>query len=258
MTIRMVWASVLFFWTTAWGADQREIAVKLTVPDSAWAISIDGVYEVGNELWIISEVSQNPDALGSQVISTVRASIKLAAPDLPVKYFIIGKTWSWENEEPYTFIENLKQVEKDLKSGRILYKKAEAPAGHAAGDSSGPATRGMDPESVLNRTWEWVATIAPAEKITVPNPERYTIRLTDDGKVQARFDCNSGGGEYEISAGRLSFGPMLSTRMACSPDSLYGPYTRDLERVVSFFIEEGSLYLKLQNEGGTMRFRQVP
>ena len=138
MTIRMVWASVLFFWTTAWGADQKEIAVKLTVPDSAWAISIDGVYEVGNELWIISEVSQNRDASGSQVISTVRASIKLA------KYFIIGKTWSWENEEPYTFIENLKQIEKDLKSGRILYKKAEAPAGHAAGDSSGSAAHDMD------------------------------------------------------------------------------------------------------------------
>jgi heat shock protein HslJ len=258
MTIRMVWASVLFFWTTAWGADQKEIAVKLTVPDSAWAISIDGVYEVGNELWIISEVSQNPDALGSQVISTVRASIELAAPDLPVKYFIIGKTWSWENEEPYTFIENLKQVEKDLKSGRILYKKAEAPAGHAAGDSSGSAVHDMDPGSVLNRNWEWVATVAPAEKITVPNPERYTIRLTDDGKVQARFDCNRGGGEYEISAGKLSFGPMMSTRMFCSQDSLDGPYTRDLERVVSFFIEEGDLFLKLPNGGGTMRFRQAP
>jgi heat shock protein HslJ len=59
-----------------------------------------------------------------------------------------------------------------------------------------------------------MATITPVEKITVQNPERYTIHLNSAGKAQIRFDCNRGGGTYEISGGRFSFGPMLSTRMA--------------------------------------------
>jgi len=121
---RVLLALVLLLYTTAWGADEKEIKVKLTVPDAAWAITIDEVHSVGNELWVISTVSRNPDLIGAQVISTVQASLKLAAPDLPLRYFVIGKTWNWKNKEPYTFIENPKQIAKALKSGKLLYKTA--------------------------------------------------------------------------------------------------------------------------------------
>ena len=63
--------------------------------------------------------------MGLQVISTVQASVKLAASDLPVKHIVIGKTWGWENEERYTFIKNLEQIEEDLKCGKLLYGRAE-------------------------------------------------------------------------------------------------------------------------------------
>jgi heat shock protein HslJ len=115
-----------------------------------------------------------------------------------------------------------------------------------------------DPKAILGKTWQWEETITPVEKITVPNPERYTILLTDSGRLQARFDCNRGGGDYKISAGKLSFGPLLSTRAACPPDSLDRPYVKDLERVVSFFIQGGNLYLELPADSGTMRFRPAP
>jgi hypothetical protein len=59
------------------------------------------------------------------VISTVQDSLKLAVPDLPVKNYIIGKAWAWENTEPYTFIKDLKQIEKELESGKLLYKAAK-------------------------------------------------------------------------------------------------------------------------------------
>ena len=82
--------------------------------------------------------------------------------------------------------------------------------------------------------------------------------LMADGKAQVRFDCNRGGGSYHISEGQLSFGPMMSTRMACPPDSLDVPFMRDLQRVASFFVQEGALYLELPNDSGTMQFRQAP
>ena len=69
---------------------------------------------------------------------------------------------------------------------------------------------------------------------------------------------NNGGGNYQISAGKLSFGPLMSTRMACPPGSLDATYTRDLQRVVSFFVQDGDLYLELPVDSGTMRFQPAP
>lgn len=234
---------VLFFCTIAAGTGEKEITVKLTVPDTAWTVAIEEVYNVEGELWVISSVSQNPAVMGVQVISTVQASVKIAVPDLPVKHFIIGKTWAWENTEPYTFITDLKPIEKELQAGKRLYPAAQ---------------RSTDPQLVLNKTWQWESTTTPVEKIDVPNPERYTILLKDEGKIEARFDCNRGGGSYEISAAKLSFGPLMSTRMACPPESLDGPFMRDLQRVVSFFIDDAHLYLELPYDSGTMKFRPAP
>jgi hypothetical protein len=121
MTKRMIWLLVLLFCTTAVSADKKDITVELTVPDSTWTLAIDEVYRVGDELWVISIVSRNPEVAGAQVISIVRASVNLAAPDLPIKNFIIGKAWNWENPEPYTFITDLQQIEKALKTGELIY-----------------------------------------------------------------------------------------------------------------------------------------
>lgn len=130
--------------------------------------------------------------------------------------------------------------------------------GCAAGMSGEEPARSKDPQLVVGKTWQWVSTVTPVEKITVAAPERYTILLQEDGNVRARFDCNKGGGKHTLSEGRLSFGPLMSTRMACPPDTRDSPFMRDLQRVSSFFIESGELYLELPMDSGTMRFRQAP
>jgi heat shock protein HslJ len=117
--------------------------------------------------------------------------------------------------------------------------------------------RSNDPEIIVGKTWQWISTISPVGKITVTTPDRYTILLHPDGKIQARFDCNRGGGNYEITKGKLSFGPMMTTRMACPPDTLDAQFMRDLQRVSSFFLEGGQLYLELPLDSGTMRFKQA-
>lgn len=128
-------------------------------------------------------------------------------------------------------------------------------AGCAAGGASGTPARITDPQAVLDRTWLWEATVTPAEKITAAAPERYTLRLAPEGRAQALFDCNRGGGDFKISPGKISFGPMMATRMACPPDTQDFVFMRDLSRVASFFVEGGKLYLELGMDGGTMRFR---
>lgn len=126
LAIRMVLPMVLLLCTNALGMDEKEITVQLTVPDATWSIAIDEVYEVGDELWVVSIVSQNPDMVGAQVISTVQASLNIAAPELPVKHFIVGKTWNWKNEEPYAFIEDSGKLAEELESAKLLYRAAKA------------------------------------------------------------------------------------------------------------------------------------
>ena len=125
LAMRLILPLVMILCTTTLRAGEKEIMLELTVPDSSWTIAIDEVHRVGNELWVVSIVSRNPEVAGAQVISTVRDSLKLAAPDLPIKNFIIGKAWNWENPEPYIFITDLQQIGKELESGRLLYKAAK-------------------------------------------------------------------------------------------------------------------------------------
>ena len=128
-------------------------------------------------------------------------------------------------------------------------------AGCATGPSSDPSPRSNAPQMILNQTWQWQSTITPVEKITVTDPERYTLLLGNDGRAQVRFDCNRGGGEFEISEGKISFGPLISTRMACPEDSQDTRFMADLQRVASFFVENGDLYMELPYDSGTMRFQ---
>lgn len=116
----------------------------------------------------------------------------------------------------------------------------------------------IEPGRVLNKTWQWVSTVTPSEKITAPAPENYTIHLAGEGRLKAMFDCNTGGGTYQIAAGKISFGPLMSTRMACPEGSLDFVFMQDLQRVQSFYVQAGELYLVLPMDSGTMRFRSTP
>lgn len=111
-----------------------------------------------------------------------------------------------------------------------------------------------DPAKVLGRTWLWQATVTPVERISVAYPERYTIAFAENGQLQARFDCNTGGGTYTLSAGQVSFGPLRLTRKACPEDSQDMVFMRDLQRAKTFFLQDDKLFLELPLDSGTMRF----
>ena len=124
----------------------------------------------------------------------------------------------------------------------------------ACSSMNGPPKRTHTPEAVLGKVWRWESMVTPVERIDVPTPERYTFQLLPDGRVAARLDCNRGSGTYKISEGKIAFGPMASTRMACPPGSLDTRFARDLGRATLFFLEGGKLFLDLPMDSGTMRF----
>jgi heat shock protein HslJ len=111
-----------------------------------------------------------------------------------------------------------------------------------------------DQEAILDKLWQWESTTTPVDEIIVISPENYTMFLASDGKARMRFDCNRGSGAYEISKGKISFGLMASTRMACSQASQNTDFVRGLEEVSSFFVKDRNLYLELPYDSGTMKF----
>ncbi len=142
----------------------------------------------------------------------------------------------------------------------ILFSSVTLIAGCSTTHGPCESARSTAPEALFGAVWEWEATDAPTDACVVPTPERYrcTLQFLPEGKVRARFDCNTGGGPYTISAGKLSFGPLTSTRKACPPDSLDGRYMKDLQQVVAFFVQDEVLYLGLSGDGGTMCTCQAP
>jgi heat shock protein HslJ len=117
--------------------------------------------------------------------------------------------------------------------------------------------RKYDPNLLLNTQWQWIETITPVETITATNPQSYSLTLLSNGKAQILFDCNRGGGTYEAGKGKLSFGQLFSTRMACEPGSQDTIFMRDLSRITSFFIEGDDLYLEMPVDSGTLHFRKT-
>ncbi len=125
-------------------------------------------------------------------------------------------------------------------------------ATHSTSPEGGPSS---NPQAVLGILWQWESTTSPLEKIEVTVPENYTLFLEPGGRARLRIDCNTGSGGFEIDEGKLTFGPIMSTRMACPTGSLDSVFARDLQRVASFFLNAGRLYLELPYDSGTMQFR---
>ena len=78
--------------------------VRFSVPDSTWSIKIVSVTQTEGELAVVCQLSQS-DMMGLMVISEVVDAVKFTANDLPITYYIKGKTWNWENQEDYNIMD---------------------------------------------------------------------------------------------------------------------------------------------------------
>ncbi len=98
----------------------REFSVAIDVPDLSWKIKIREIHVIGHEVWVIAE-TQREAVIAGQMISRISDQLTLKAPDFPVKYFILGKTWHWSNQEPYTFLRSRGEIAEPLNRGIQIY-----------------------------------------------------------------------------------------------------------------------------------------
>ena len=70
-----------------------------------------------------------------------------------------------------------------------------------------------------------------------------TLSFGDDGTVTGSGGCNSLGGDYEVKGDEITFGPIVSTLMACGDprDSQERFVTQVLTDSVQYELEDGTL-----------------
>lgn len=102
----------------------QTITVRLDTPDAGWRIDIEEIYRSRDSLIVISRLHHS-DTPAAAIISTVSDSVTIAATDaaLPVRHYIIGKTWDWGSAADYSFIESIDTFGTALKGAERLYQQ---------------------------------------------------------------------------------------------------------------------------------------
>ncbi len=90
---------------------------------------------------------------------------------------------------------------------------------------------------------------------TPDDKTKYTLAFTNDGYVNARFDCNRGRGTW-ILTGRneLRIGPIALTRAVCPPGSMHDQIVKQLPLIKGYEVKNGHLYLALMADTGSYEF----
>lgn len=120
------------------------------------------------------------------------------------------------------------------------------------------ACAGAPPPALDGTTWR-LAMFQSSDDATgtlVPaSSESFTLAFGRDGRVAARLDCNRGAGPWRAEpatggGGRISIGPLATTRMMCAPDPVGDRLARDVEAVRSYRLQDGRLHLILPVDAG--------
>jgi heat shock protein HslJ len=105
--------------------------------------------------------------------------------------------------------------------------------------------------------WQWQETRGNTGEVLMrpDDPTHYTVAFLPEGRLAIQADCNRAMGTYTVTGSQLDLQIGGVTRMACPPGSRMAPFLADLERVVSYTIQQ-SLSLALAG-GGVMLFTAV-
>lgn len=117
---------------------------------------------------------------------------------------------------------------------------------------------GAQEAGIIGPVWQWIQTRYSDDTKQIPPDDAagYTLQLNSDGMVRIRGDCNAGGGSYKLEGKKLTIMIRHTTRAACPAGSVEDPYIFDLNRTAGFLLKNGSLFLDLKLDSGTMEFRK--
>jgi len=111
-------------------------------------------------------------------------------------------------------------------------------------------------ESISTHSWLWQGTQYTNRSIIHPaDSALFVASFSVDGQFSPTTDCNNIFGNYTLNSDSISFGPLASTKEACTPESKETEYIQMISKVTHYSINEsGNLNLTLQDNTGSMVF----
>lgn len=123
----------------------------------------------------------------------------------------------------------------------IFAERAKAP-GNPPAQGSGPT----DPQMLLIPRWFLREMTVDGKSFNLPE-QGMTLQFEENGQANGQGGCNSFGSSYTASKdGKMSFGPIMSTEMACiEGDAMEreSAYLQGLAKVQQYSVEVGKLTL---------------
>ena len=103
----------------------QRINLRLDTPDSGWSVRILQVKRVGDELWVLSALQHGSD-VAQMVITPVEDLVVVeTSRELPVRHFVLNKTWTWKNKEDITFLRGVPDLDRSWVLGKIVPLRRE-------------------------------------------------------------------------------------------------------------------------------------
>lgn len=117
-------------------------------------------------------------------------------------------------------------------------------------------TEVVDQSDKLAGTWELDYIAEPETNFETLYPTKkptLTVNVAEK-KVNGNSSCNSFSGNVKIDGNALSFGPMMSTKMAC-PGNGEQVFFKNMERVTSFDVQDNTLTM-IMDDMVVMRWKK--
>ncbi len=120
----------------------------------------------------------------------------------------------------------------------------------------GTASATKLPQAITDKTWFWKETQYANDSVITPaDSTSFAATFSEDGQFSSQTDCNTIAGSYEVEDTLITFGPLLSTKMACTGETKETAYAEMLAHVSSYMIApDGNLILMLKFDSGSMIF----
>ena len=137
-------------------------------------------------------------------------------------------------------------------------RPVQGPASSTPPDGGARSVPTAGPD-ITQGVWLWQRSeMSDDSVVTVPDPSKYSVTFTSDGRLMVQADCNRAVGTYTREGAQLTMRLGPTTLAACPPDSLSPQFLRDLGDVVTFVFDGEQLVLNLKVDSGNMIFSGQP
>jgi putative lipoprotein len=102
----------------------------------------------------------------------------------------------------------------------------------------------------------WIAQEVAGD--AVPVETAATLQLGADGRASGKGGCNQYGGPYELAGASISFGALVSTKMACEQPAMdrEGAYFEALAKVTHYELRNDAELVLLADDGNRIVMRR--